>query len=99
MAGIALHDGQWIGITPADPLDLADIVLMLQVLADMAGVLSTPTPDRAACDRLARLMTPYVTGVTVEQLGAAFEVEPPDVIRVLRRVLLFVPDMLQGLIP
>jgi hypothetical protein len=93
MAFILLDDGLAANITPADlTVDQADIVLLLQTLGELAttGKLSTTTPDRATCDRLGRLMGPYVRDVTVEQLGAAFAAVPDDIIRVLRMVLLFV---------
>src|SRR5688500_2002702 len=98
MAYVWLYDNTEVEITPADvTTDHTDIVLMLQGLVELRDALRSPKPDRATCDRLARMFAPYVKGVTVEALGAALEIEPDDIMRILRRILLHILHDPKGL--
>lgn len=86
-----LECGQWLDIEPADPaIDVPDIALMVQAFVEMGhtGALHTLTPDRATCDRLARLVAPYVTNASAEALGDWYASAPDDFIRTLRYVLI-----------
>jgi hypothetical protein len=93
MAGIPqlLTSGQWLDIEPADPaIDAADLVLLMQAFIEMArtGALHTPAPDRATCDRLGRLVAPYVSNATAEELSDLYVSAPEDFARTLRYVLI-----------
>jgi len=86
-----LTTGDWLSIEPADPIvDYADILLLRRTITDLAIAGALSAIEQPTCDRLARLLVPYVNGLSVEALGAAFAIDPDDAVRVLRRVLLYV---------